>query len=43
MNGIGAKGDIFTCQVNQLSLDHLQAYSEKLAQKEEATEAASPD
>ncbi len=40
LNGIGAKGEIFTCQVNQLSLDHLQSYSEKLSQKEGATEAA---
>ena len=40
LNGIGAKGDIYRTQVNTLSLDHLQAYSEKLSEKQGATEAA---
>lgn len=34
LNDLGPMGDIYTCQVNQLSLESLPAYSEKLSQKE---------
>lgn len=40
LNDIGAQGDAFTCQVNQLDLSYLQSYSEKLAEKKEPANSA---